>query len=276
MAPRITAMPTPCTPLVIRPKMPQVSAVVRVPRATWRGSAMRTLCLASTRRTASSRILFALPLIRWSSFLRTFPARLAPRKQASSTDNPLPALLAIAGPAGTELAGTAAGFCSLMAGPFLGPGGRVGGGGRLGGGLRRAGVPIELLTGLDVRVLLDALLVLGDLPGYDAEHPPHVQLVLEQVEPFAGIAAQVEEHWEARLLDCLVDALAVAEDRLDVVPLTGHERAVWAEEQQRRSSRLLASPEQEVRGVDTVHRPVGGHLARCPGERCEGLVPVVG
>src|SRR5262252_1712362 len=165
MAPRIAEMPTPCTPLVIRPKMPQVSAVVRVPRTTWRGSSMRTLCLASTCRTASSRILSALPLIRWSSFLRTFPARLAPRKQASSTDNPLPALLAIAGPAGTELAGTAAGFCSLMAGPFLGPGGRLGGGLRLSGG-----VPIEVVvvTHLDVRVLLEALVVLGDLHVHDA------------------------------------------------------------------------------------------------------------
>ena len=45
------------------------------------------------------------------------------------------------------------------------------------------------------------------MPG----HPAHVQPVAEQVEAFAGIAAQVEDHRDLRLDDRLIDALAVTE-----------------------------------------------------------------
>jgi hypothetical protein len=59
-------------------------------------------------------------------------------------------------------------------------------------------------------------------------------------------------------------------------PLDRHQRTIRTEEQDALLAAGQALPGQEFRGVDPVNRPVGWHFVRCPCQRRESRVPVVG
>src|SRR5579872_647473 len=141
---------------------------------------------------------------------------------------------------------------------------------------KRFFVTSELLSWLDVRVLHEALLVLGDEGQDEFKHPPVIHFVGEEGIALGGVATQVKDHRKLRSDDRLFDALAVPKPYFDVVPLDRHQRPIWPEEQQGLTASGLTLAEQKLGGVDAVHWPIGGNLIRSPCEGRESLVPVVG
>src|SRR4051794_20913670 len=59
-------------------------------------------------------------------------------------------------------------------------------------------VAMEFLSRLDVRVFRDGLLVLADRSKRRCKHPSGFHVVFPEVYILAGVAAEIEKHWQIR------------------------------------------------------------------------------
>src|SRR5215813_7713283 len=101
---------------------------------------------------------------------------------------------------------------------------------------RKLAVTLEILSCADVAVLRHALLEPSHLFEHRVQHPPHVHRLLPEIEAFSGITFQVKHHGELHVRDGLTDAVGLAENDFEVLPLHRHQSAVKAEIEDRLSS----------------------------------------
>src|SRR5215510_9428215 len=138
--------------------------------------------------------------------------------------------------------------------------------------LRR--IALEVLTGLDVGILRDALVEPHDLLGDRPQHPAHIHGCLPEVPAFARIVEQVMHDGQLDVGDRIVDAVGLAENDLEVLPLDGHQSAVQTEVEDRFAPGFFALAQQMIGDVDTIDRPVSGNAFRFASEAGQGRQPV--